>query len=94
MKIWDNLEWKSKKNLIIKSIIWKTIIDLFLEEKKIDITKYLISITINWNIIKIKTNKPIINAELLIINKKLKEKIIQKLKNLWIIFYDFEIKYI
>ena len=94
MKIWDSLEWKKKQNLIIKSIIWKTIIDLFLEEKKIDISKYLISVTINWKIIKIKTNKPIINAELLIINNKLKEKIIQKLKNLWIIFYDFEIKYI
>jgi hypothetical protein len=31
---------------IIKSIIWNNIIDLFKTEKNIDITSYLISITI------------------------------------------------
>jgi hypothetical protein len=31
---------------IIKSIIWNNIIDLFISEKKIDITPYLISVTI------------------------------------------------
>ena len=94
MKIWNILEWKNKKNIIIKSIIWKTIIDLFQEEKNIDITKYLISVTLKWKKIKIKTNKPIINTELLMINEKIKNKIIEKFKKLWIKFDDFELKYI
>jgi hypothetical protein len=93
MQIWNSIEWKNKQNVIIKSIIWKTIIDIFLVEKKIDITSYLTSVTIKWKNILIKTNKPIINTELLIIHDIIKNKIIEKLKKLWIKFYDFEIKY-
>lgn len=94
MEIWNNLHNNKRKEIIIKSIIFKSIIDIFKEEKDIDITSYLISVTLNWKIIKIKTNKPIINTELLMINDKIKEKITNKLRNIWIVFYDFEIKYI
>lgn len=81
-------------NTIIKSIIWNNIIDLFKSEKNIDLTPYLISITLKQKTIFIKTNKPIINTELLNIDDKIKNRIKEKIKKLWINFYDFDIKYI
>ncbi len=90
MLIWD----LQKKELIIKSIIWKTIIDLFKKEKNINISNYLISIKINWNKIIVKTKKPLINSELLMINDKIKKLSKDKFKNIWLKSYDFEIIYI
>jgi len=81
-------------NTIIKSIIWNNIIDLFAKEKNINISPYLISVTIKQKTIFIKTNKPIINTELLNIDDKIKNIIKEKLKKIWINFYDFDIKYI
>jgi hypothetical protein len=89
MFIWN----KNKKELIIKSIIWKTIIDLFKKEKDIDISSYLMSITIKWKNIIIKTKKPIINTELLLINDNIKDISKKKLKKIWLNIYDFEIIY-
>jgi hypothetical protein len=94
MQIWNALEWKNKQKVIIKSIVWKTIIDIFKQEKNIDITSYLISVTIKWNIFFIKTKKPIINTELNTINEIIKNNLIEKFGKMWIKFYDFEIKYI
>ncbi len=89
MFIWN----KNKNKLIIKSIIWKTIIDLFKKEKNMDISNYLISITIKWKNIIIKTKKPIINTELLLINDNIKDISKKKLKKMWLNIYDFEIIY-
>jgi len=92
MEIWNN---KNKiSEVIIKSIIWNNIIDLFKNEKNIDITPYLISVTIKWKNILVKTNKPIINTELLTIDDKIKGVLNEKFKKMWILFYDFDIKYI
>ena len=92
------MEISTKKNTInetiIKSIIWNNIIDLFKSEKNIDITPYLISVTIKPKTIIIKTNKPIINTEFLTIDDKIKNILNEKFKKLWIKFYDFDIKYV
>ena len=90
MLIWEN--WR--KEIIIKSIIWKSIIDLFKKEKNIDITKYLISIRLKQNKIFIKTKNPLINSELLSISDKIKNISDEKLRNIWLKFYDYEIIYI
>ncbi len=76
-----------------KSIIYNTIIEVFLKEKKIDIKKYLISIKKVWNIFLVKTNKPIINTELYLLNEKIKKESLEKLKKIWFKFIDFDIKY-
>jgi len=98
LKDGKNMEISSQKyklnNTIIKSIIWNNIIDLFKREKNIDLTPYLISITLKQKTIFVKTNKPIISTELLNIDDKIKNIITIKLKKLWINFYDFNIKYI
>ncbi len=83
-----------KRELFIKTSIWNSIIEVFKEKKDIDITNYLISVQIKWNTIMVKTNKPIINTEALILHHFILEKSENKLKNLWINYDWFEIKYI
>lgn len=83
-----------KQEIFIKSTMWNSIIAVFLTEKNIDITSYMISIQIRWKTILIKTNKPIINTEALMLDDKIKELFSEKIKKMWIKFYDFEIKYL
>lgn len=82
------------KDIIKKTIIWNTIIETFNIEKQIDITPYLISIKLQNNKILIKTNKPIINNELIIIEKKIIINLEDKLKKIWIKSSDFIFKYL
>jgi len=93
MLISEILNKKNLSSTTKKSIIYNTIIEVFLENKKIDIKSYLISINEVWNIFLVKTTKPIINAELYLLNEKIKEKSLNKLKKMWFKFLDFEIKY-
>jgi len=76
-----------------KSIIYNTIIEVFLDKKKIDIKSYLISVKEVWNIFLVKTTKPIINTELYLLNEEIKEKSLNKLKKMGFKFIDFDIKY-
>ena len=74
--------------------MWNTVIEIFKNEKNIDITSYMISIQLRWKTILVKTNKPIINTEALMYDDKIKLLFAEKIKKLWIKFYDFELKYI
>jgi len=85
---------ENKKEVFIKSIMWNSIIEIFKSEKNIDIEKYLVSIQLRWNTILLKSNKPIINTEALLLDDKIKELFSHKIKKIWIKFYDFELKYI
>ncbi len=78
---------------IIKSIIYNTIIEVFKNEKNIDLQKYVISIKLSWKTILVKTNKPLINSELLILDSKLREKLKEKFERLNLKFENFELKY-
>lgn len=84
----------NKQEVFIKSLMWNSIIEIFNVEKNIDISNYLISIQLRWKTILIKTNKPLINSEALILDDKIKNLFQEKIKKLWIKFYDFELKYI
>lgn len=87
MKIVNNITKQTKINTIIKSIVFKTIIDVFLKNKNIDITKNLISINFRQNNLLIKTNKTIIASELIQLNDIIKKDLKEKLSNLW--YNDF-----
>jgi hypothetical protein len=78
---------------IIKSIIYNTIIEIFKSEKNINLKNYIVSINIKWKTILVKTTKPMINNELLILNEKIKSKIDDKFNRINIDFNNFEIKY-
>lgn len=86
-----NKTWKADQ--ILSSIIYKSIIGDFLEIKKIDITVYVISVKMRWNVILIKTNKPILNTELLSIENILVKNISSKLNNIWIIIKDIKLRF-
>jgi len=93
MEINKNLNIKNLSEITTKSIIYNTIVEVFLENKKIDIKSYLISIKNIWNIFLVKTTKPIINTELYLLNEEIKEKSLKKLNKMWFKFIDFDIKY-
>ncbi len=84
----------NKQAIFIKSIMWNTIIEIFKNEKNIDITPHMSSIQLKWKIIFIKTNKPIINTEALMLDDKIKNLFLKKIKKIWIKIYDFELRYL
>ncbi len=83
-----------KQDVIIQSIIWNTIIAVFLREKNIDITPYMISIKCRGDTVLVKTLKPIINVELYNISHLIVSESEQKIKALWLGFQDFEMKFL
>ncbi len=92
--IWNRIRHKDLEEQTIKSILWKTIIDEFKEIKNIDISTYLISISISWNTIFLKTNKPLINKEISLIENIILEKFSWKIKKIGINRPSFEIRYL
>jgi len=93
MLISEILNKKGLSSTTKKSIIYNTIIEVFLEQKKIDIKDYLISISEVGNIFLVKTKKPIINNELYLLNDEIKKACLEKLNKLWFKFKNFDIKY-
>jgi len=93
MELKKSLNKKNISSTVIKSIIYNVIIEIFWEEKKIDIKDYLISIQEVWKIFLVKTKKPIINQELYLLNSKIKEISQKKLQKIWFKFEEFDIKY-
>ena len=93
MEINKNLNKNNLNDTIVKSVIFNTIIEIFLKEKNIDIKDYIISIKEVWEIFLVKVSKPIISAELYLLNEEIKKKLIQKLKKMWFNFLNFDIKY-
>lgn len=85
---------QDKQEVFIKSTMWNSVIDTFKSEKNIDITNYMISIQLRWKTILIKTNKPIINTEALLLDNKIKILFNKKIKKIWINFNEYNIKYI
>ncbi len=84
----------NRKELFIKTALWNSILSIFKKEKGLDISEYLISVKIKDNRITLKTNKPIINSEIFLFDKEIKEDFYKKLKNIWIKEGSFSIKYI
>jgi len=93
MEIGNGLRRSDREKVIIKSLIWNAIIEVFKEEKDMDITKYLGSIQFKGNTVFVKTTKPIIKWELLLLDDKIRDMIKTKLKIVGIIFLKMEIKY-
>jgi len=93
MLISEFLAKNKLSDTIIKSIIYNTIIEVFKAEKNIDINNYLWSIIKNWKTILVKTTKPLINSELLILNDKINTRITEKFERMNFDFKWYEIKY-
>lgn len=92
--IWNRIRSKDLEEQTIKSILWKTIIEEYKKKKDIDISSYLVSISISGSTIFIKTNKPLINKEISLIENIILEKFFEKIKKIGIKRLDFEIRYL
>jgi len=83
MKIWEilkaNFKSQKPKKIIIDSIIYNTLYEVFLEKKWIDIRPFIVSTDFEEGKLRIKTSKPIISEEILSIEKILEEIILWKL---------------
>ena len=62
------------------SLVWNSIVEVFKKEKNMDITSYLISVTIKNHTLVIKTNKPVVNAALYLLSDIIKQSIQEKFK--------------
>ncbi|MBW7954526.1 hypothetical protein H3C61_01810 [Candidatus Gracilibacteria bacterium] len=87
-----SLNKTNKEDKIISSIIYNSIINDFLNIKKIDIKGKIISIKLNKNIILLKTNSPILNSEILTIKNILIQNIKTKLDNINYKIINLDIK--
>ncbi|MDQ7010055.1 MAG: hypothetical protein Q9M94_07230 [Candidatus Gracilibacteria bacterium] len=94
MDLGNSIRSSGKTKVIIQSIIWNTIIEIFKLKKNIDITYYLVSIKLKGENILVKTNKPIINTELYNYSEEIKKISADKIKKLGLNYRDFEIKFL
>lgn len=77
-----NKSWKS--DVVVKSIVYNTLIDFFIKEKNIDIKKYIKWINKKWNIIIVKTWKSILNTEIINYKWVIENTVKEKLEKIWI----------
>ncbi len=87
-----NASWRQEA--IIKSLTWNSVVEVFKEEKNIDITDYLWSIKLKEKTIFIKATKSILKAEMLLLDDIIKKTIEEKLKKVWVRIDKLIIKYI
>lgn len=93
MKIENGTLPKFKEEIIVKSLLWNSVVEIFKQEKNIEITAKLVSIKKTWNIFRITTNNPLLNQEFIYLDHKIKEKFQNKLKKLWLDIENIELKY-
>lgn len=91
MKLYLN---DKKRELFLKTSLWNSVVDIFKYEKNIDISSYLVSVQLKWNTILMKTNNPLIRSELNLFYDKISFSFQNKIKNLDLQSYEFEIKFI
>lgn len=80
MDLANNFGGKVNSSLVIKSLAWKTVIDILKEKKGIDITKDLKSISLKGETLFISSQSPHINFEIGIFESDIKETLKKKLK--------------
>lgn len=85
---------KNLQEMTIKSLVWNSIVEVFKQEKDMDIVPYLVSIQLKSKTIIVKVNKPIVKSEILLLEDNIKKEVENKFKKVGIKFYDFEIKYV
>lgn len=81
-----------KRAIILKSTLWNTIGEVFLEKKNIDITTFISSIRLEKNILFIKFSKPLMKAEISLYLDIIEEQFYKKVKKMWIDVWGLQIK--
>lgn len=85
------LKWIKLTDTVLKSIVYKTIVDFFLDNKNIDTSKFISSIIIRDKKFKIKTSSSTFKSELLLYEAEIKKSLKIKFSKIWYT-NDFDIQ--
>lgn len=94
MDLIKSLNKLGKSEIIIKSHLWNSIITVFRDEKNIEMSEYLVSITIKKDTIIVKTNNPTINSEAYIYLDQITDDFSDKLEKMWLKDVEFTLKFV
>lgn len=94
MDLLTAINTSGKRDIIVKSLVWNSVIATFQEEKGIDIASYLISIALKKDAIIIKTNKPVVNSQGNILSDIIKEKVSEKLEKIGVKYKEFQLRFV
>lgn len=81
-----------KKEAILKSLLWNSVLEIFKEEKNIDLSEQIISIKKSEKSFRITTNNPLLQQEFLYIENDISEVFHKKLSKMWITWEIYKIK--
>jgi hypothetical protein len=94
MDLRSNIGGKVNSSLIIKSLLWASIVSTMKEKKDIELEGVLKSISIKGSTIFIKTQAPHINFEIESLEYLIKDELKKKLLKVGVSFNDFELRYL
>lgn len=89
----DSINNKIKSDTLIKSLLWNSIVEVFDKKKSIDIKEDLKSIQINWDTFFISTWEPIVNREIFLLEKDIKDLFENKINKIGIKIKSYNIRY-
>ena len=89
----DSINNKIKSDTLIKSLLWNSIVEVFDKKKSIDIKEDLKSIQINWDTFFISTWEPIVNREIFLLEKDIKDLFENKINKIGIKVKYYHIRY-
>ena len=95
LQVWDSLRRKGMEKSIQESLAWKTVREIYaLSFWGRDIESYLLSVTYTGKTCIVKTQKPIINAQLLSLTWEIEKKLSERLQKVGVPIKDLKIKFI
>ena len=95
LNIGDGLRRKGIEKSIQESLAWKTVREEYaLHFGGRDIESYLLSVSYSGKVCIIKTQKPIINSQLLSIQSEIQKKLSERLQKVGISIKDLSVKFI
>ena len=93
MDIWASILRTGRQDVVITSVLKNTIIDIFKSEKNIDISDQILALKYTPRSITIVTQKPIINAEIVMLESNIKKSFLAKLEKMGIDIWQVVLKY-
>ena len=94
MEINKSINHKNLDEIVLKSLIYNSVFEIYFDKKNVDLKPYFVSVKILWNRIIFKVSKTIIRNEINLFRDEITESIQNKLQKIWIKFYDFELKFV
>ncbi len=93
MDLWASLKRTNRQGVVITSVLKNTIIEVFKQQKNIDISDQILSLKYTMHSITIVTEKPIVNAEIVLLEADIKKSFLTKLERMGIPLEDVRLRY-